>query len=86
MSFENHITEVSLKVTKSIGLIFKHYRSNVKRFLKCYTFHLYAPIFTYHLIHMVKKHDMKDVKLIPVTYFYLIRKLYHRIVTGIEDL
>ena len=48
LNFINHITEMSMKVAKSIGLLYKLNLSFLKLFLKRYILHLF--IHTYHMV------------------------------------
>ena len=71
MNFVNHITEMSIKVAKSIGLLYKLNCFLPELLLKRYALSLFI-----HTYHMVYRLGMEHIKIIPLKSSFSRRKPY----------
>ena len=71
VNFVNHITEMSMKVAKLIGLLYKLNRFLPGTILESYILHLFI-----HTYHMVQRLGMEHIKIIPLKPSFSRRKPY----------
>ena len=72
MNFLNHITEMSMIVAKSIGILYKLYHFHPEIILKM----LHTSLIPIHTYHMVWRLGMEHVKIIPLKSSCSRRKPY----------